>query len=448
MAKGVVGTGSVVGLVVASALLMGFVGGVTDCPGFENTQRRFRAVGTRTETVTISGFADSYGYLVCAYQQTRDAGVWATLGCVYPTSSSSGTDNCNVNWYAYTLTVPLLGGNRYWFGQHNPATASAREYTTVSVNANGGQGGLFTFTGDAASGPMDTSACYRSQASENGAISPITFYLGGVPPERDCATGANSYDGCPFTCNLPLGCDTSYSQTQNEFYNSGYRSNRDGQSTALTRFDHYGANASAGTPSGDWSYQWENQGSYIVMHRGTYSADSLNIRRGENRRNTRVEAYIKMAAANSYNQQLGLINRHYDANNYFAFMLHEYPYDAVRLHAYQNGSWVNLATTYPVLNLLTWNRVGFVVQDRGSYTASGFAPNGYCYLGGLVNGSTVVSMSNTYCGFAPTGRYGVFSWYHMSPQFCDLDAFPLSPLGPYIPPPPVGPIGGGGIIKG
>ncbi len=422
------GFGGAAVLAVASTLLMGFVGTVTNCPGFEDTQGRFRVVTNRTDSVTISGWTDAWsGVTICAYQQTKDQAVSAVLGCTSPSSYSDGTDNCNVNWYPFSMTVTLLGNNDSWFGQHNPAEG-VTEYTRVSVNKSGTSGGLYTGTGDKDFGPSDGSTCFRSKAMENGAIAPITFHRGGLPPQRECATGINSYDGCPFTCNLPGGCDSLYGVREQEFSQASHRANADGQVTALTRFDHFGANAAAGTPSGDWSYQWENQWYYVVMGRAYYSYDSLNIRRGENRRNTKVEAWIKTAAVNSYNQQLGLIARHYDANNYFTFMLHEYGYDAVRLHAYWGGNWVNLATAYPSLNLLGWTRAGMVVRDRGSYSGNGFNPNGYCYLAGTVSGATVVSLASTYCGFAPYGRYGVFSYLHMSPQFWDLDAFPERPF--------------------
>ncbi len=436
---------SLVGLGMTSVMLMGFDGAVSTWPGTANTQQRFRTVPNRNATVTVSGYADSTAYQICSHQQTRDPNVWATIGCVYPTTAGTRVDACGVTWYPYTMSVALLTDQKYWFGKHHPAKG-VNEFTRVSVNANFGGGGLVTFTGDAASGPMDASACWRSQARENGAKSAITFYRGNMPPERECTAGANSIDGCPFTCNLALGCDSSYGGTQNEFYNSSYRVNADGQTTALTRFDAYGPNSAYGVPGGDWFYEYDGATGYYLMRRWVWSADSLNIRRGENRRNSRVQAWMKQDWVNQYNQQVGLVSRFYNADNYFVFLLWEHGGDGARIHVYNNGNYVPLATTYPSLNLLTWNRIAFDVQDRGTWQASGFLPNGNCRLAGLVNGTEVVSVSNTACLHAPFGRYGIFTWLNQSSGFWDLDASPLDPLGPALggggiggDPPPIGP---------
>ncbi len=449
---------SVAGLWLTSVMLLtGFAGAVTSCPGLENTQRRFRSVQSRTEAVIVSGWADaSAGVSICAYQQTKDSTQWATLACTTPSSTSDGTDGCGVAWYPFTLSFTLLGNNHYWFGQDDPARG-VFEYTRVSVNQSGNGGGLFTVTGDEAAGPSDGSSCYRSRARENGAVAPVVFYKGGLPAERECQSGLNSYDGCPFTCNLAEGCDASYGLTENNFYDSASRYNHDGQATVLTRFDHFGSSSAAGVPAGDWFYGTESGTCvggaypgracdaesecdawystlgycgyryYTVMRRNQHSVDSLNVRRGESRRNSNVVGWAKLKTSDSYGQEIGLISRHLDANNYFGFSVSEYGGDRARIHRYQGGAYAALSTSYPNLSLTGWTKLGFKIRDRGAYTASGFVPSGSCSAYGSVNDATVVSVAQTSCGFAPYGRYGTYSQYARNAQFYDLDAHPERP---------------------
>ncbi len=432
MAQGMrVGFRGVCCLGLAAALLAGYTGGITSCPGFENTQRRYRSVTNRTDQVTISGYADSTA-TICVYQQTKDSGLSAPLACAAPTTNE-GTDGCNVAWYGYSLTFSLLGNDSNWFGQHNPSQGG---YEFTRVLAKSGSDTLFSFTGDETAGPSDGSTCYRSRARENGSMMPITFYRGGVPAERDCSSGENSYDGCPFTCNLPYGCDTSYGTSFNWFFDQPYRVNYDGQSTALTRFDHYGYSSTWSVPPGDWTYQsesavWPNFPWYTVMRRNNYTSDSLNIKRGEKRRNSYVTAYAKSAAVNSSNQQMGLISRFYNNDNYFTFMVLEYGGDIARIQKVQAGYWESLVTAWPSFNMVNnWTKLGFTVKDRGSFGPTGFVPNGYCNARGAINDVLVVQASSTPCNWAPYGNYGVFSYYHSSPQFYNLDAYPATPLSP------------------
>ncbi len=427
MAKGIrVGFRGVCCLALGSALLAGYTGGITSCPGFENTQRRFRSVANRTDQVTISGYVDQSSGTICAYQQTKDGSLSAPLACASPVSNQ-GNDGCGVYWYDFALNFSLLGDDNNWFGQHNP-TQGAYEYTRVIVKS--GADTFFSFTGDEAFGPSDSSSCYRSRARENGAMAPITFYRGGVPAERDCASGENSHDGCPFTCNLPYGCDVSYGISHNPFSEAAYRANYEGQTTALTRFDHYGANSSYSPPTGNWSYQWESGASpqYIVMRRNNYTSDSLNIRRGERRRNSYVSAWVKAQYVDGNNTQLGVISRFHDNNNYFTFMVLETGGDLARIQRFAAGYWLSLATSYPSFNLLSWTKLGFTMRDRGTYGPTGFTPDGNCSAVGAINDAVVVSLSSTPCSFAPHGGYGVFSYYHSSAQFWNLDAYAMEPL--------------------
>ncbi len=424
-------------LASTSLLLAGLVGGV-DCQ-----ESRFRSVSSRTQTVTIDGFADAWwGVSVCAYQQSASGAALAyPLGCAMPDyNSPSDPDACGVVWYPFVLNVTLLGANDFWFKDSGP------EYTRVLVSRNVSNGAFFTASGDFNYGPSDGGTCWRSAMRENASIQPLTFFNGVVPSDLDCTSATKSFAGCPFTCNLPNGCDANYGNTANEFWTSGFRTNSSGQDTSQTRFDHYGANSASGPPSGGWSYQMEsgtciggsyngykceNAGNcpggscnnfYMTMRRNYFTTDSLNVWRGENRRNTKINAYVKMKYADANNREIGLVGRWRDADNYFVFMVREYGGDYARLQRRSGGAYGTLATATPSLNLLSWTRLGLKITDQGSYVNSAFVPNGNCYVAGYVFGSLVVSNPSTSCSQNPYGNYGVFSYYSSSAQFWDLDA--------------------------
>ncbi len=426
------------GFVVSVAgLLAGALGGV-DCDA-----PRYQSVAGRASTVTITGYDDQYAATVCAFQQTRDPSISATLGCVTPDSLNPQT-SCSTTFYPFSITVTLLSHNDYWFKSGNQP-----EFTKVFVSRSGTNGGLYTVTDDVSSGPSDElDTCARSWLQTNASVAPLVYFNGQVPTDLDCSSATRSYAGCPFTCNVPEGCDAAYGRRQAEFYASGYRVNLDSQATSDTLYDHFGANASTGAPSGDWTYQDDsgtcvggtNNGalcdlesqcpggycsnSYILLRRNYLTGDSNKIKRGENRRNSLVEAYLKMKAVNSSNQEIGLASRFYDANNYLVFMVREYGGDYAWFHKFQGGAFSVIATSQPSLNLLSWVRLGFEVRDNGSYSTTGsFVPNGTCKLNGFVNGANVLSTSSATCSFAPTGRYGPYSYYNSSAQFWDLDVF-------------------------
>ncbi len=432
----------VLGLASAS-LLMGAVGAV-DC-----SESRFRSVATRASTVTIEGYVDRYlGVTVCAYQQSVSGGALGyVLGCTSPNANEpTDPDSCGVVWYPYAITVTLNGNNDFWFRDRGP------EYTRVLVSQNVTNGTFFTATDDFYDGPSDSSTCWRSMLRENASIQPLTYFNGAVPSDLDCSSATRSFAGCPFTCNLPNGCDASYANTSNEFWSSIYRTNTSGQDTSQTRFDHYGATSAAGTPAGNWGYAMENgicvggsnpgvkcdadatclgggncNNYYMVMRRNTYGVESLNVRRGENRRNTKLTAYVKMKYADINNREIGLVGRWFDEDNYFVFMVREYGGDYARLQRRAAGTYLTLATATPSLNLLSWTKLGFKIIDMGSYVNSTFVPNGNCYLAGYVGSSLVVSNSSTGCSQNPQGNYGVYSNYNSSAQFWDLDAYVCVP---------------------
>ncbi len=431
----------VIGWGVAAVVLSGFLG-VADCG-----TSRYRSVSGRTQTVSIVGWDDQYAYYpVCAYQQHKDATMSSPIGCAWP-SYNDRQYSCGTYWYPFTITVPLLGSDDHWFkDQGGP------EYARVLLS-RGGQG-LYTASGDESYGPSDASACFRSRIFTNTAVAPLTYFNGPVPTELLCSGAQRSVAGCPFTCTNSEGCDASYGRTQNEFYDYAHRVNLDYQDTSKTLYDHYGPTAASGPPSGDWGYAYESGtcvgGSYNgwkcdtsancpggycnqywqVMRRSGFTYDSLNVRRGESRRSSQVEAWVKMKYADYNNQEIGLVSRWYDANNYFVFMVREIGGDLARLHRYNGGVVQTVAgPNYTPLDLTYWNRLAFKVVDLGSYVQGGFAPNGNCAMSGLVNGSTVVSTGSTPCGNAPYGNYGVFSYYNSSPQFWDLDALACSSAG-------------------
>ncbi len=436
---------SFVALTATSLLLGGFMG-APDCSG-----GRFRSVPTRSTAVSLSGYADSTAESICAYQQTKDGmSLAAPLACATP-SGVAAVDTCGVYWYSWTLNFTLLSSDAYWFGQHNPA-AGSYEYTRVFVSRVVQNGGLHTGTGDFAEGPSDNGTCYRSWLAENAAVAPLTYFRGGVPDDLECSSGVNSYAGCPYTCNLPRGCDSAYGVTQNDFTVLGYRSNSSGQDTSQTRFDHYGATSASGPPSGAWGYALEtgtcvggaNEGlpcedewacwdesapwaycnAATVMRRNHVTPDSLNLRRGENRRNARIEASVRTKIINANHREVGLVGRFYNADNYFVFMAREYGGDSVRLQGYAGGQFQIIASATKSMNLLGWTRLGLEISDLGSYTNERFVPNGYCAMRGFVNGSQAVKADSAYCGHAPYGKYGVFTSYMTDAMFWDVDAFP------------------------
>ncbi len=438
MQRGCKGGGvSAVALVGAGLMLSGYMGAV-DCEG-----SRYRSVSSQTQSVTVTGYADSYNEVLCAYQQTKDGvTLSAPLACTYP-STSSNVDGCGVPWYSWSLTFSLLGSNGYWF------SSTDKLFSRVVISRNATGGSFYTATGDWAESPSDDGTCWRSRIGEGARVVPITYFLNGVPDVFECTGGENGSGGCPFTCNLPRGCDESYGTSQNEFYDSAYRTNASGQNTALLRFDAYGQNAASGTPGGDWTYQAEtpqcldgpyygsscttsaNCGGYTcaaywtVMRRNDYTPDSLNVRRGESRRNFQVEAYAKTKQIDLDHYEMGLVGRFYNRDNYHVFMLREYGGDTAVLHRYVNGSYEIQAAAYPSFNLTIWNRIGFKMVDLGSYTNTTWVPNGYCSMAGKMNGSVLVSASSAPCGNAPYGKYGVFTYFMRDAQFWDLDAFAL-----------------------
>ncbi len=454
------------GIALASIVFMGVTGTVYDSDGC-----RYMSTSSKSSTHTISGYTDAWYYqYVCAYQQSQDAHVQAALGCTSVSSTSSFTDGCGVNWYPFTITFTLNSGSSYWFKDNGP------EYTRVQLKTNYGVV-IHTFTDDGTSGPSNYSnTCFRSFFLENGAQAPITFYYGSVPTGRACGINAGqciggSYNGwsctsdsncpngycwdeadpagCPFTCNEKEGCDFTYGVQKDLFYDYSSRVNSSSQLTSYTRFDQYGATSGSGVPSGDWYYGTEtgtcsggtNPGAlctsnnycygggycsayYVVMRRDYVTSDSLKIRRGQNRRNVMTEAWAKTTNIDANHREFGLVSHFYDADNYFVFMVREYGGDYARLQRYRNGSYGTIAYSYPALNLTSWNKLGFLVRDNGSYTTRGFQPNGTCRMIGYVNDYAVVSTSSTDCLRAPYGQFGLFSYYMRDSQFWNLQAYP------------------------
>ncbi len=439
-------TSYIAGVSLGSLLLMGFYG-VSDC----GPSSRYRTVSSRTAQVTITGYADTVEW-IGAYQQSSNPSVANYRGAAYPDVNNGFTDGCGDTWYPWTMSIYLNGGDNYWFtngAQVEQAQVLLRTYYTGHV--------LYTTTGDSDFGPSNANACGRSYMAENSKLLPLVYFHGSVPADLDCSSGDKSFLGCPYTCNLILGCDTSYGTTQNLFYLSAYRSNLNNQSTASIRFDNYGYNGSVGAPPGDWTYQYEtgiciggtyngqacdNDGnctggycneSWVVKRRNSFTSDSLNIRRGENRRNVYVEGWAKNKYNDYYNREIGLVTRFYDNNNYFMFMVREYGGDYARLQRRANGAYATLAYAYPSFTLTSWTKLGFKVIDTGSWNDTQFIPNGNCYMAGYINGNIVVYNSSTGCSQNPYGQYGLFSYYNSNSQFWNLDAHACNPynLGCY-----------------
>ncbi len=426
------------GLGAVSLLLMGFVGYIDESDG---AGCRYAGVDSRMQTVTLNGFTDTLtSVTVCAYQQRKD-GILSVRDCENPSSTGTFTDGCGVVWYPFTLSFPLIGSDTYWGRANGP------EFTKVYFMSN--LGSLHTATHDFDDGPSDATTCLRSRHAENGAIAPITYFNGTIPADYVCHEGEDSFAGCPFACSLTTGCDSQYGVTRNEFYNASHRTNSSSQDTSKTRFDAYGANAASGVPAGTWDYLDEsgtcvggvNNGLlcdnesyctggycsnyYILMRRNALTGDALNVRRGENRRNSLTKAWVKNKYVTSSHQEIGITSRFYDADNYFVFMVREYGGDAAWIHKFVGGAFSVVAVTYPSVSINnTWAQLGFEVRDNGSYNSSNkFIPNGTCVAKGYLNGAVVVSTSSTDCSFAPTGRYGTYSYYNSSAQFWDLLAF-------------------------
>ncbi len=431
------GLGRVVGLGLPSLLLMGFAGGVYDFNGC-----RYVTTSSRTAPVAFTGFVDApTGVTICAYQQSRFPDLVAVLGCVTPSTTASGTDACGVSWYPFNMTLTPLVNGRYWARDNGP------EFTKLVLARTQG-GGLHIGTKDFAEGPSDDTTCWRSRMAENSAQTAITIFNGALPARLDCDGATRAYEGCPFTCNLPGGCDTSYGRTQNSFALSSHRVNSSGQATSQTRFDPYGATTASGVPAGAWTYQLESgvctgglfpgnkcdsagdctggfcNRFYTVMRRNSYTADAINLRRGEMRRNNKVVSYVKMKYVDVNNREIGVVNRFFNADNYFAFVVREYGGDYAKIHRYQNGVYTNLVSATPSLTLTSWTQLGFELRDNGAYQDAAFVPNGTCVAKASVNGSTVLNLASTPCSFAPYGRYGVFSFYNSNAQFLNLDAVP------------------------
>ncbi len=417
-----------------------------------NVASRYKTVSTKAAWVSINGYVDSY-VPICAYQQNVNGPNLSTvINCAWP--SFWHTDACGVNWYWFSMSQYLMGNNDHWF------TAGTKEYTRVFVaRGDGIKQGMYTATGDFYSGPSDSTACRRSQAQENAAIAPITYYLNGVPDDLECSAGQNSYAGCPFTCNSPTGCDVNYGNVQAEFSTASYRVNSSGQSTALTRYDKYGYSTYAPVPSGNWTYgkesgtcqNWPYYGvaceenwqcgyygyyywaygqcsSYwTVMRQNNYNAESINVKRGESRSNSLVETWLKTKYRDYSHYEIGLVNRFYNANNYFVFWVNNLSGSAM-IHGVNNSAWIGVGGGSTSANLLNWTRFGFEIRDRGSFVNGAFQPNGYCWMRGYVNGASVVANDSTNCAWAPRGSYGPYTYYMTDAQFWDLDARPRSPV--------------------
>ncbi len=431
----------VVGAVVlaSSFLLAGFTG-YAELSG----SGRHKSVASRTAAVTIAGWDDQYAsHSICVYQQTRDANYMATLGCAWPSLATAYTDSCGRTFYYYYLNLTLLGNDKYWSKDGGTA-----EMTRLYAARSGSGGGILTRTADLSLGPADSSSCLRSYYATNGSVTPITVYNGAVPADLACSgSGDRSFAGCPFSCTMNEGCDALYGMRQNEYYDAAYRVNLDSQSTATTLYDHYGFNGAAGTPPTSWTYQLEHgicpggsnagavceidgncPGSYCnngwtVLRRNAVTGDSLNIRRGERRRDSFVEAWVKQKYVDADHLEIGLVSRFYSNNNYFVFVAQEYGGDQARIHKVDNAVYYVVGSATPALNLLSWTRLGFKVRDIGSYQLDNFVPSGNCEAVGYVSGAAAVNVASTPCAFAPYGLYGVQSYYNGNAEFWDLDAY-------------------------
>ncbi len=438
----------------SSVTAMAAMGEVSSFNGVFTGGSRFTSVTQKNQSVNFWGYSDTLAEPTCAFQQKSDSSM-APLGCSYPTTGGAYTDPCGITWYPYQVNVTLNAANAYWFGRNN-ATTGEKEYTQVFLSRNTSDSGLYTLTGDWTNGPSEYGpTCWRTLFQTNSAVAPMTIYHNGVPTDFGCQGTNRPFAACPFTCNQPDGCDFLTGERQWEFSNSNYRLNSSSQDTSQTEWDHYGHSGAYSPPAGNWFYGWESRACvggtynglsctqdyncaggycgppyYVVMRRDTYTGDSLNIRRGESRRNSKVEAWVKNTGSGYYYRYLGLISRFYNSNNYFAFKLSEYGSDHAYLERLIGGSIQGIASiVYPSFNMYNnWTRIGLEVRDRGSYTNGGFVPNGNCYVGGILNGSTVTSVASTLCNFAPVGSYGTYSHYNYGAQYYDVDAYPLAPL--------------------
>ncbi len=448
---------SALGVIMAAAMLTGagqglvFYSSPTSGTG---TGSRYGSVSTRTSTFYLNGYAENLAEPVCIYQQKSDS-TMVVLACVYPTSVMPNVDACGVTWYYFSASLTLNANDAYWFGQHNPA-AGKYENAQLFVTRNTSNSGLYTGTDDWQGGPSKWGpTCWRSVFNTNASVSPITVFRGGEPSDLNCAGASRSYAGCPFLCNLPSGCDSMNGARQAEFTQASYRLNSSLQDTSQTQWELRGLSSTSGTVTGAWVYGPEtgqcmggtnHNGActqnaecpgggycntiYQVMRRDVLNAWVSNIKRGETWRNVRIEAYAKNHTTGTQYRDLGLIGRYYNADNYFLFKVTEYGGDAAGLYRVMNGTMLILTpTTFPALTLVNnWTRLGFDIQDNGSYVNAGFVPNGTCALTGRVGGASVVSVASTDCSFAPVGSNGIYHYYNRGAQFFDLDATPLGPV--------------------
>ncbi len=434
----------IAGVLSVGAFLVGFTG-FTDF-----THSRHRATPSKTTAHTITGYDDQYtSYQICAYQQTRNPQFSTVLGCAWPTTTGSVTDACGKVWYRFTLNVTLLGDIDYWSKDN-----ANIESTRVFLTRNQTNGGLYTGTVDESSGPSDASTCYESRVRSNMNVAPVVYYLGSVPNDLWLGSGVPPSPGVPFKCGVAEGCDAAYGKTLMTFYNTAFRTNPSLQDTSKTLFDMWSASTGWPAPVHPWGYRLESGNctggstpgagcdnnaqcagggtctgqQYTIMRRMVDTAenqDSLQIRRGENRRNSLVEAWVKLKKVDVNNREIGIISRWYDRNNYFGFTVAEYPFDVVRIHTYINGTWTAVGYQWPSMNLTVWNRIGFKITDNGSYANGLFTPNGNCAATGYLNQVSVISYASTPCSHAPYGNYGIFSYIEQaSSQAWALYAFP------------------------
>ncbi len=397
----------VAGFGMMAAMLMGAGSGAV-LYGNGAAGSRYTQVATRGTAYTFAGYAENPSEPICAFQQKKDSSM-APIGCFYATQTPY-TDACGVTWYWFSVNLNLLTSNDYWFGQHNPAIGKY-ENAQVYLTRNVSNSGLYTVTDDWWSGPTEYGpTCFRAMFPLDGAVTAMTIYNGGRPGGVACSGTSRSKAGCPFTCNLSTGCDQLYGPHEYEFYNSLFRTNSSGQDTSQIEYDHYGFSSAMGTPPGDWYYGWDSTFTYIVMRRDAVTAESMNIRRGESRRNVMIEAYARNTTSTW--SELGLVGRWTNRDRYFVFRVMEYPSDTAQLHRQWDGVYLSITPdTHPSFDAVnSWVRLGLEIRDRGSYVNGGFVPDSQCSVQGFINGVNVIGTSPTGCSmFAPTGGYGVFS---------------------------------------
>ncbi len=418
------------GLSAAAPLLMGAGSGIVFSTNY-GTGSRYAQVSVRSSSISLQGYVENPNEAICVYQQQRNDSTMAVLGCYYP-SPTPYPDTCGATWYHFdVITAPLNTADAYWFGKHDPANG-LYEYTGVFVTRNTSNSGLYTTTEDWLSGPSENGTCWRGGVETNTARSPITVFRGGRPASVNCAGSVRSFAGCPFTCNLPLGCDFLTGAQSYEFWNASHRINASGQDTALTEWDQVSSVAGYSPPPGEWYYGWDTDGYYVVMRRDEYyGLDTLNLRRGENWRNVKVEAWAKNEGDSYYYRYSGIVGRWKDASNYFIFKQTEYGGDYAWLERTQAGSTAligSVASWWPFDMNNSWTRLGLEIKDLGSYVNGGFVPSGNCSVAGSIDWATVTSVASTPCSFAPYGRNGMYANFNFGLQFYDFDETPLNPI--------------------